>query len=103
MVLKKIVKFLYYFQKFDSAEYFLFTNLDESQINYVHNYKVITINTQSYEAVKYLQNNVKVSRYFKFQLYRALKNSQKYDFIIMIIILFHSTIVHGKKLQMKQY
>ena len=65
-----------------NADYYLFTNLSVEHVHKNHPYTIIQITPERFPDIASLPNNVKVSRYFKFQLHKALSIIGKtYDFI----------------------
>jgi hypothetical protein len=68
------------FTKVDDAEYFCFTNLKKEQLG-SQDWNIVEIQNSMFPDLK--QNNVKISRYFKFMVWKYLKEkmNKEYDFI----------------------
>ena len=59
------------FKKHDEYDYFFFTNIDNKYFNET-SWDIINIDLEKYKV--YSKNNVTLSRYFKFMVYKYLKN-----------------------------
>jgi hypothetical protein len=72
--------------KIDDFDYFLFTNVRAADIRVQHPYTVFTIDTEKDTNVNYLPTNVHRSRFFKFQLHKAIRQyvGRKYDFVMYV-------------------